>query len=193
MFKSQSILLFCFSFLIYTISYSQVIQKDTLNTLKVNETLTIIKRVPSPKRALLYSLVIPGAGQVYNGDWWKVPIIYGAMGGMYYLVHFNYTEYNRYKTARDLLLENQPNEFPGASEASIRSVRDFYRSNFELSCVGLGVAYILQGIEAFVAAHLKTFDVDDDLSFKSYIDQSAIGPVYGFSFKYPLSKYNGSR
>ncbi len=188
MFNPRSLCIIFLTLIIYNVSNSQEIPKDSLNKVQFDKNTLSVKHFPSPKKALIFSLVIPGAGQVYNGDWWKVPIIYGAMGGMYYLVHFNYTNYNRYKVARDLLLENKPNEFPGASEASIRAVRDFYRSNFELSCVGLGVTYILQAIEAFVAAHLKTFDVDEDLGFKSYYNQSAIGPVYGFTLTYPIFK-----
>ena len=188
MFKYRIIVLSFIFCLVYNLASSQEIKNDSLLTLKPNKDLILTKRAPSPKKALLLSLALPGTGQIYNGDWWKAPIVYGAIGGMYYFVHFNYTEYKRYSVARDLLLENKPNEFPGASEASIRAVRDYYRSNLELSCVGLGLVYILQGVEAFVAAHLKTFDVNEDLGFKSSINNSAIGPVYGFSVTYSLSK-----
>lgn len=184
----KGLLVFFFSILIFNSVFAQRIIVDST---KVDSNIRIIhpgKHTPSPKKALLLSLVLPGAGQIYNKDWWKLPIVYGAIGGMAYAVNFNYKEYKRYKIAREQILEGKPNEFPGASEESIKAVRDYYRKGFELSCVGLGFVYLMQAIEAFVDAHLSTFDVDDDLGFKSYIDQTRIGPVYGLGFTYQLSK-----
>lgn len=131
---------------------------------------------PNPNRALIFSLILPGAGQVYNGQWWKVPIVYAALGGTAFLVKQNYDEYTRYKVARELLLEGKPNEFSALnpSETALRAARDYYRSNFELSTVALGLVYILQGIEAYVGAHLKSFDIKDDLGISPIIDR--VGP-----------------
>ena len=168
--------------------FSQEVPSDSTIKKVVKDTIIFHKRTPSPKKALILSLVLPGAGQIYNRDWWKLPIIYGALGGLYYAVDFNYTEYKRYKIAREKVIIGEPNEFPGASEASLKAVRDYYRKSFELSCVGLGLVYVLQAIEAFVDAHLSTFDVDEDLSFKSYMDNTRFGPVYGLGFTYNLSK-----
>lgn len=143
---------------------------------------------PNPKRALIYSLVLPGSGQIYNRDWWKLPLVYGAIGGMGYLVQQNYHEYKRYKTARELLLEGKPHEFSSQnpSESSLRAARDYYRSNFEMSCLGLGVIYALQGIEAYVAAHLKNFDVSEDLGLTPFMGNSVVGPYIGLNISLPI-------
>jgi hypothetical protein len=134
--------------------------------------------------------VLPGSGQIYNRDWWKTPLVYGALAGTGYLVKINYDEYQRYKTARALLIEGKPNEFSALNptESALRAARDYYRSNFELSCVALGVVYILQGIEAYTAAHLKNFDISEDLSLSPYIGNSSIGTYYGLSFNQDLGR-----
>ncbi len=62
-------------------------------------------RLPVPKKALLYSLVLPGAGQVYNGRWWKAPIAVGALGGIAYVYYSNNDLYKRLKTALELELQ----------------------------------------------------------------------------------------
>ena len=160
------------------ISPTTVILKDTANI-----SLPKRKFQPNPKKALLYALILPGAGQIYNRDWWKLPLVYGAIAGTGFLVQQNYSEYKRYKTARELLLEGKPHEFSSQnpSESTLRAARDYYRSNFEMSCLGLGIVYALQGIEAYVAAHLKNFDVSEDLGFTPYIGNSPVGPYYGLN------------
>ncbi len=163
----------------------RIISKDT-----VQLNIPKGKFQPKPTKALVYSLIIPGAGQIYNRDWWKLPLVYGALGGVGYLVQQNYKEYRRYDKARDLYLEGKPNEFShlNPNESSLRAARDYYRSNFELSCLGLGVLYALQAIEAYTAAHLKSFDVSDDLSFHPYFEHTVTGPAVGISYTRGFSK-----
>lgn len=127
------------------------------------------KDYPNPKKAALMSLVIPGAGQVYNkGIWYvKVPIIYGALGGMVYAIDYNQSFYRRFRTAYSLKLQDKPHEFSGTNidnERSLRILRDSYDKNTQLSYIGFVAVYALQSVEAFVAAHLKTFDINEDLS-----------------------------
>lgn len=163
--------------------------QDSINVVKPDlikeQTIIVVKPKfnPNPNRALIFSLVIPGAGQVYNGQWWKVPIVYAALGGTAYLVKQNYNEYKRYKVARELLLEGKPNEFSALnpSETALRAARDYYRSNFELSTVALGLIYVLQGIEAYVGAHLKSFDIKDDLGISPVIDRVGTSQYIGLN------------
>ncbi len=124
---------------------------------------------PDPKKAAFLSLVVPGAGQVYNKRYWKVPLVYGAMGSMVALIDFNQSRYRRFRTALDLKRKDLPHEFSGTrldNANSLRIIRDQYDKNMQLSYVGLVLAHALQAMEAFVDAHLRSFDVGEDLSLQ---------------------------
>ncbi len=126
---------------------------------------------PNPKKAALLSLALPGAGQVYNkGIWYvKVPIIYGALGGMVYAIHFNQSNYRDFRDAYRLKLQDKPHQYSGTqfdNERVLRILRDSYDKNTQLSYIGFVAVYALQSVEAFVHAHLKTFDVNDDLTLR---------------------------
>ncbi len=124
----------------------------------LKDLLNFKKDYPSPQKAVLLSAILPGAGQVYNKNYWKLPIIYGAIGGLVYSVHFNTNEYNRYKALLKKRIED--NEF----SQDIRSIRDEYEKRKDLSYIGLVAVYVLTGVDAYVDAHLVKFDVSDDLS-----------------------------
>ncbi|MBK7870247.1 MAG: hypothetical protein IPJ74_05935 [Saprospiraceae bacterium] len=129
------------------------------------------KDYPNPKKAALLSLIVPGVGQVYNKGLWyvKVPIIYGAIGGVAYAIDFNQTNYRRFKKAYIQKLNDEDTEFKGLpfdNERSLKILRDYYDKNTQLSYIGLVAVYALQSVEAFVNAHLKTFDVNDDISLR---------------------------
>lgn len=125
-------------------------------------------RLPAPKKALLYSFILPGAGQVYNGRWWKAPFALGAMGGMGYLVYTNNDLYQRLKKALELELQDEPHEFSDLNLGvnGLRSNRDVYDKRRQLSYVGVVAVYGLIAVEAFVDAHLQNFDISEDLSWR---------------------------
>lgn len=136
---------------------------------------------PSPKKAALLSLALPGAGQVYNKRWWKVPFVYGAMVGMGITIDYNQDRYRRLRDALELKRDNLPHEFSGTSldnTRALRSLRDEFDKNTQLAYVGLVIVYGLQAMEAFVDAHLKGFDVNDDLGG---IRLKPTAEYYGFS------------
>ncbi|MBK8653433.1 MAG: hypothetical protein IPN20_05995 [Haliscomenobacter sp.] len=152
-------------------------QPDTLAPLvQVTDTLArgksrffnFRKTPPNPKTALKLSLIFPGAGQLYNGKWWKAPLVYGALGGMIYTIDFNQSRYQRLQTALELQLENQPHEFSDriTSPDALRSLRDQYDKATQLSYIGTFAVYVVIGVEAFVDAHLQNFDVSEDLSLR---------------------------
>lgn len=152
-------------------------QPDTLAPLvQVTDTLArgksrffnFRKTPPNPKTALKLSLIFPGAGQLYNGKWWKAPLVYGALGGMIYTIDFNQSRYRRLQTALELQLENQPHEFSNriTSPDALRSLRDQYDKATQLSYIGTFAVYVVIGVEAFVDAHLQNFDVSEDLSLR---------------------------
>ena len=138
------------------------------------------KDYPSAKKALLLSAILPGAGQVYTKKYWKLPVVYGALGAMGYFISFNTRQYKRFRTAYIYRLDEDPctiDEFADdlgectsgnerLTAESIRTIRNGYQKNKELSYIGFVIAYILVGVDAFVDAHLLSFDVNDDLSLQ---------------------------
>ncbi|MBK8955605.1 MAG: hypothetical protein IPM34_08620 [Saprospiraceae bacterium] len=123
-----------------------------------------------PGKALTYSLLLPGAGQVYNKKYWKLPIVYAGLGSMIYFIQFNSKEFNRYDKALRERVDHPmdpQDEFVGVlSVSGIDSYRKFYDRNLQLSYIGLGIVYLLTGIDAYVDAHLSEFDVSEDLSIQ---------------------------
>lgn len=127
-----------------------------------------------PGKSMLMSLVVPGAGQIYNKSYLRVPFVWGAVGGMGYLVHYNTQKYNclrdAYKASIDMVPYEFPshcNEFVGITNSSqLRILRDDANEARQLSIVGFTLVWLANGIDAFVNAHLKEFDLDEDLSIR---------------------------
>lgn len=131
----------------------------------------------NPKKAAILSLALPGAGQAYNKRWWKLPLVYGAIGGVVYAIDFNQGLYRRFRDALKLELADQPHEFTGTgidSANALRSLRDEYDRNTQLSYIGAVALYGVIAVEAFVDAHLLDFNIDDDLSLRV---QPTVQPV----------------
>lgn len=152
------------------------------------------KDYPDPKKAGLLSIVVPGAGQVYNKSWWKLPLVYGALGGMGYAIYWNTKNYRRFQDAYQAELKGEEHEFSDTqlNATSLKNIRDGYDKNRQLSYIGFVVVYLLNGVEAFVDAHLKNFDISDDLSLRVQpeigIDPTSQQPVLGFGVQIPLQK-----
>lgn len=133
-----------------------------------------VKKEHSAKKAGYLSL-LPGAGQVYNGKWWKVPIIYAGFGGFGYLAYRNYSDYKTYLTAYKIKTGNledgvTPSELSvqlaGYYQASqLQTYKESFRRDFELYCIIMAAWYGLNIVDAIVDGHLYTYDIDDDLSF----------------------------
>jgi hypothetical protein len=123
-----------------------------------------------PKKAAFYSAIIPGGGQVFNKQYWKAPIAFAAVGGAGYAVYFNATEYRRYRNAYRERVDDDPttiDEFynnPNATEAALVEIRDNHRKWMEQSYIALVVVHGLNVLEAYTSAHLKNFEINDDLS-----------------------------
>jgi hypothetical protein len=124
----------------------------------------------SPVKATLLSMALPGAGQFYNRKYWKIPVIYGAFAGLGYLVKFNDDRFQTYRKAYILRIDGKPetvDDFVDRySDADLKTLRDFYRRNRDLSYIFAGLVYVLNIVDASVDAHLYYFDVSDDLSLR---------------------------
>lgn len=120
----------------------------------------------APRKATIFSAVLPGSGQAYNGSYWKIPIIYAGIGGLLYSSNFNHGEYRRFSEYYKFATDDDPNtepEFPASAE-QLRQRRNYYKKYRDLSLIGLAGLYAIQILDAHIEAHLNEFDVSDDLS-----------------------------
>lgn len=156
---------------------------------------------PDPKRALWLALVLPGAGQIYNRKYWKLPIIYGGFIGCAYAMRWNNQMYLDYSQAYLDIMDDDPNTASYTQflhlgnqinstnieryKEVFRSRRDRYRRWRDLSFfVMLGV-YALSVIDAYVDASLSTFDISDDLTL--HVQPAIISNKMTVSPNSPLS------
>ena len=129
---------------------------------------------PNPTRAGIYSLIFPGAGQFYNKRYWKVPLVWGAVGGVIYWADFSAKQYKVFNTAYGLRLASErtgtvpTDEFVGIARnsESIKRARDRHDKNRQTGIIAIIGVHALQALEAYVDTHLKNFDIDDDISLR---------------------------
>lgn len=141
--------------------------QDTLTTDIATRSLDWRSR-HQPVRAAIYSAVLPGAGQVYNRKYWKVPIVLGGLGISYWFIQDNNKQYQRYKTAYLNVVNNRPDEFNGIySGDQLRNVADTYHRWRDLSYVAIGLVYALNVMDASVDGYFVRFDVSNDLTVQA--------------------------
>lgn len=136
------------------------------NSMNENETY------PDPKAVMRKSLIVPGWGQITNKQTWKVPIVYGLLGGLTYYSITLTKDYHDYRAAyynatnenQDFRFGPTPAYLVGQNSSSIRNQRDFLRNRRDFIYVTIGLAYLLNVVDAYVYAHLRPFDVSDNLS-----------------------------
>lgn len=124
---------------------------------------------PRPAVAVRASLILPGAGQFYNKSYWKIPLVWAGIGTCVYFAIDNNNQYLYYQQA---YIDNPQN-------AGLRVFRDSYRRNRDFSIILGALAYTLTAIEAYTDAHLKHFDVSDDLSLHLYPIKTTFPTVGG--------------
>ena len=121
----------------------------------------------NPTKALLLS-IIPGGGQIYNGQAWKVPIFYAALGGVGYMVYTNYTEMMMFKNEYLSIGYNGRSTLEGYSGYPGSSIYNMYQTsnkNFQRYVLITLAVYGFNLLDAYVFGHLYDFQVSDDLSF----------------------------
>lgn len=118
-----------------------------------------------PRKATLMSALLPGLGQIYNGKYWKVPIVYAALGGAVYVFKTNNDQYNFYRNnLLRLVKDTSLKSIGGYSQSQLQTEKFRYKKYRDFAVIGILGVYMLNIIDANVDAHLKTFDVSDDLS-----------------------------
>jgi len=124
-----------------------------------------------PKKAGLYSAILPGAGQVYTKKYWKVPVIYGGLITSAYYINESNDFYQLYKSTYLNRLDGDFTDNLNYSDSDLRTLTEHYRRNREVSALLFTLTYILNIVDASVNAHLFDYDVSEDLSLH-------IQPVY---------------
>ena len=169
----------------YTTSQEQ--QKDlsdslniTLDSLAKSQPVTIpVVFKPDPQKSLWYAIIFPGLGQIYNRQYWKVPIVYGGVAGLTYAISWNGKYYRDYSRGYRDIMDSDPNTKsyekllpysidPLSSEAQnlMKSKQNTYRRYRDLSIVGAVAFYAITVIDAYVDAQLADFDISPDLSMQ---------------------------
>ena len=155
-------------------AYSQNNAPDSIKTRK-----TEVKH--SPRKATIYSAILPGLGQIYNRKYWKVPLIYGGFVTFGYFINFNNDQYIKFKRAYSDIIDGDPgtNSFkdlgvnPIYYEDSnrisqfterLKGAKDGARRNRDLVIISTAAFYAANIIDASVDAHFFNFDIGDDLT-----------------------------
>ena len=157
-------------------SGSTQISGDTIvQTEKGNNKSHKAKKPHSAKKATIMSACLPGLGQVYNGKWWKVPIVYAGLGGLGYMAYSNYSQYGSYLHAYEFktgdlpegvtLSEHETELANRYTESQLQTYKESYRRNFELFSIITVAWYGLNIVDACVDGHLYNYDISDELGF----------------------------
>lgn len=169
--------------LFFATGFSAFGQKNVNDTIKANKTVS----VHSPRKATVYSAVLPGMGQIYNRKYWKVPLVYGGFAALGYFINFNNEEYVKYRQAYSDIIDDDPNtisftrlnanpdflkdEMRGQFTDRLRGEKDRWRRYRDLVVIGTAVFYAVNIIDASVDAHFFNFDISDDLTINWAPDQ----------------------
>ncbi|HKB45530.1 MAG TPA: DUF5683 domain-containing protein [Chitinophagaceae bacterium] len=193
-------------------SFSQRIEPINKDSTSVSEKKIVqekkidsaTKKIYSPKKAAMLSAIFPGLGQVYNKKYWKLPIVYAAMGisaGIFFYNLSNYRNTRFAYTAKykaSLPPYDPANPRPGPyqdstdyfkikpdllplSQESLRFYRNQFRRDIDFSAIFFIVMWGLNIVDATVDAHLKAFDVSPDLSLRIKPGHSEMAGTNGIS------------
>ena len=133
-----------------------------------SDTLVIKEIDPlRPTKASFYSALLPGLGQAYNKKYWKLPIVYGAIGTSLYFYINNNKKYNNYRDAYKRRLQGfNDDEYQYLDDSRLIEAQRFYQRNRDLSLLVTFAFYVLNIVDANIDAHLAQFNVNDKLSFQ---------------------------
>ena len=189
--------LISFALVVFLLLNSSICIGQKADSLKTKDSLpaatvdSLIKAQHSPRKAAIRSAIIPGWGQVYNGKYWKVPIVWAALGVTAVIFVDNLNQYKdlkfsyaaKYKASvppyDSTDYHNLKPQYVPISPESLRAGRDQFRRYVDYSAVFFLVFWGLNVVDAAVDAHLKAFDISPDLTMK-------IKPAYN-----PLSNVGG--
>lgn len=172
--KRNNKLLFALPIIFFlSILFGQNCNAQKKNKDKISDSTIVVVKDHSPKKAT-YLALVPGLGQIYNKKYWKLPIVYAGFAATGYLGTINRKEFLLYNEAyKCKLLEDndESGEYECTNEEAqnytsdeLKSLKDFYRRNMELSFIVMGAWYVLQLLDASVDAHLYYWEINEDLN-----------------------------
>lgn len=165
-------------------SYSQ----DISNPIIAKDTLKLKPIDPlRPSKAAFYSAILPGLGQAYNKKYWKIPLVYGAIGTSMYFYLDNNKKYHDFRDAYKQRLKGLPDKYLGVyDDTRLIAGQRFYQRNRDLSLLVTIGFYVLNIVDANIDAHLTQFNVNDNLSVAPDIYQTdfTAKPNVGLTFNY---------
>ena len=127
----------------------------------------------APSKAAFYSAVLPGLGQGFNKKYWKIPIVYAAIGSSIFSYDFNQKKYWDYRNAyksRKAGYNNDPYQNLIIDDDRLLDGADFHKKNRDLSMVFIVGFYILNILDANIDSHLKQYNVNESLTLKPYLN-----------------------
>ncbi len=209
------LLIFLSALCIHSIALSQtdsisskkdsLVIRDTIgNTVMTIDTTKKKKFIP--RQATIRSAILPGWGQVYNKKYWKLPIVYAVVGIPVYSFFYNKGWYVKTRDAAKMLANKDTFNYksrvdpklhiffstPGA-EGSLLNYRNEFRRDMDYSILFVLLAWGLNVVDATVDAHLKGFDISDDLSLKIKPQLLSGTNTAGLSFVFTIGKNESNR
>jgi hypothetical protein len=156
---------------------------SVVKTATGKDSVVVKKKVHSPRQATIRSLIIPGWGQIYNKKYWKVPLVYGAIGFPAYLFTYNKKWYNKTKYALSIIANNRYTGQDAADSiakvdpqlrifveqkelGSLVNYRNEFRRDMDYAILFTILMWGLNVVDATVDGHLRGFDVSDELTLK---------------------------
>ncbi len=137
----------------------------------------------SPHKAVIKSLILPGSGQIYNRQYWKLPIVYGGFAGLAYSFYVAQTGYKQYlQIAQIQAVGGTVDPIYKNQNATVISIKDFYHRNRDLTIIGTVAFWGIQAIDAYIAAKFQhSYTMDNNLGFK--VTPTMLGsPAYAYGF-----------
>lgn len=185
----KTFLIFCFSVLCSFLLKAQETTDSTTfqsDTVVVKQKKSFFRKGHDPAKAALMAAILPGAGQIYNKKYWKLPIVYTGFAGLGALVTYSAVEFNGYNNALKLHFDNDSTttgSYRGiTNESQLKVRRKNFKEILDISAVSLAAWYLLQIVDATVDAHLIDFKVNDDISI-SLVPDFNYQANRGFAFQ----------
>ena len=162
-------------------------QQKTDDLIFKADTIAVKINPLAPAKAAFYSAVVPGLGQAYNKKYWKIPLVYGALGTTVYFFITNNKKYNTFRDVYKRRLEGfTDDDYRYLDDSRLIQAQKFYQNNRDLSALLTGLFYILNIVDANVDAHFMQFNVNNKLTLKPemYKNDGAIPQILGVAMIY---------
>lgn len=141
----------------------------TADSLGVPESIMLTEELSTidPQKSTMLSAIVPGLGQIYNRQVWKVPLYYGTFVVLGHMIYTNNRLYNIFRQSLFAEVDGNPatvNQFTQFTENSLRRNTENFRRNRDYMVIIAGAVYLLNIADAHIGAHLREFDINDELT-----------------------------